>query len=425
MKNDTFLFIRKSMGVGGIETYIYRTIKQLKKDGHRIIWIFPSGGYIDDGFKDEFFDGSVEIIRVNFNQALWINTINISFNEKERVCALAFSLFDFTFLEMLKNKYKSVHINSFFWVPHFEEKAVFLEQFAPKSLQPFFRKYISKIIYNMEKNNNIIYVNQSHLDAFTRTYGYKVENKNTKLLTGSTREILPFDEELALKRCKRQDLNIITVGRFSFPHKAYLIGLIKSYGMLKQKYSQLKLTIIGYGQDQDKVIEEIEKLPILAKNDVNFVGKVAYDDLRKYFEKAHLNIGVAGTIADGALTGLISIPVRHYSEVCEGYGYLPESRKYTTSSEPGRPIEEIIEEIINMDKEKYLELCKKSYETYANSGAGNAIDNLLMRKNKNTSKTLPRNFILSIRMGFIVAQRIRKVKKYLYQKIPHRLLNNG
>ena len=221
---------------------------------------------------------------------------------------------------MVKKKYCQVNIDSFFWVPHFKEAGVFVEERVCKPLKPLMRKYIGKIIYSMELNNNIIYVNKSHLDALTHKYGYKVENENTKLLTGSTREILPFDDELALKRCARQDFNIITVGRFSFPHKAYLIGLIKSYGVLKEKYKQLKLTIIGYGPDEDKVIEEIEKLSVAAKNDVHYVGKVPYDDLRRYFEDANLNIGVAGTIADGAVTGLISIPVRHYSEVCEGYG---------------------------------------------------------------------------------------------------------
>jgi hypothetical protein len=416
----TFIFIHKHMGIGGIENYLLRTIRNLKKNGNRIIWIFPEGGYIDDSFNKDLMDGSVEIINVNLDKFSWIHSLNIKFDNDEEVIALAFNLFNYIFLEMIKKKYNDIRIDSFFWVPHFKEKGVFLEEFAPKTIQPILRQMIGKIIFSMEKNNNIIYVNKSHLDAFTRKYGYNVENEKAKLLTGSTREILPFDEELALERCKRQVFNIITVGRFSFPHKAYLIGLIQSYGMLKQKYNQLKLTIIGYGQDQDKVIEEIEKLPILAKNDINFVGKVAYDDLRKYFAKAHLNIGVAGTIADGAVTGLISIPVRHYSEVCECYGYLPESRKYTTSSEPGRPIEEFIEEVINMDKEKYLVLSKKAYNTYANGDVGDATDSLLARRNKNSSKTLPRNFILSIRIGFMVAQRIRKIKRCLYQKTPHR-----
>ena len=45
-KRKTFLFIRKSMGIGGIETYIFRTVKKLRKDGNRIIWLFPDGGYI-------------------------------------------------------------------------------------------------------------------------------------------------------------------------------------------------------------------------------------------------------------------------------------------------------------------------------------------------------------------------------------------
>lgn len=420
IQHKTFIFIHKHMGIGGIENYLLRTIRDLKKNGNRIIWIFPEGGYIDDSFNKDLMDGSVEIINVNLDKFSWIKLLDIKFNNDEEAIAIAFNLFNYIFLEMIKKKYADIQIDSFFWVPHFKEKHVFIEYFAPKPIQPMLRKFIGKIVYRMEENNNIIYVNQSHLDAFTRTYGYKVENENMKLLQGYTREILPFNINLALMRCEREEFNIITVGRFSFPHKAYLIGLIRTYGELKEKYKQIKLTIIGYGPHEDKVLNEIEKLSPKAKEDINLVGKVAYDDLRKYFAKAHLNIGVAGTIADGAVTGLISIPVRHYSEVCEGYGYLPESRKYTTSSEPGRPIEEFIEEVINMDKEKYLVLSKKAYNTYANGDVGDATDSLLARRNKNSSKTLPRNFILSIRIGFMVAQRIRKIKRCLYQKTPHR-----
>lgn len=409
----TFLFIYKDFNLGGIQTYLIRTIKKLKKENCRIIWLAPKGGIVEEGFKKEIFDGYIEIVEVDLDDFFWINKVNINFYKDEKVTAYAFNIFHFVFLEMIKNKYKSTKIDNFFWVPHFKEKEVFIEEFAPKSIQSMLRKYIGKIIYIMEQNNNIFYVNKSHLDAFTRTYCYKVEDEDKKLLKGFSREILPFDNNLVLKRSEREVFNIITVGRFSFPHKVYIIGLIREYGLLKQKYNKLKLTIVGYGEGENKVLEAIEKLPEKAKKDVNFVGKVSYDELRKYFEDAQMNIGVAGSIVDGAVTGLISIPVRHYTDKCEGYGYLPESRDCLVSSSPGKPIKEFIEEVINMDRKKYLELSQKAFDTYAIEDIGKSTDRLFEMTNKNWEETISNRMILSIRIGFKIAKVIRGIKQYV------------
>lgn len=407
-REKTFLFIRKAMGIGGIETYIYRTVKKLRKNGNRIIWIYPEGGYIDDGFKSELFNDDVEIVRVNLDNRNWIEDLNIRFEHREKVLALSFNLFDFAFLELIKRKYIDTDIDSFFWVPHFEGKYVFIEKFAPKIIQPILNKYIRKIIVGMENNNNIIYVNKSHIDEFKRRYRYNVLNENSKLLLTSNREIPEYDIDLMNRRSERNPFNIITVARFSFPHKAYILGLIKSYGILKEKYSQLKLTIVGYGDDEDIVRNEISKLSKKAKQDLKLVGKVAYSDLNKYFREANLNIGVGSTIIDGALTGLVSIPVRHYTEECEGYGYLPLDKKYLTSKEKGEPIEKYIEEVIEMDIEGYQRLSIKSYETYSKQEDSTNV--LMNMKNIDNKNILKKRYIKSVIIAYKLAKYVRSLK---------------
>lgn len=398
------------MGIGGIETYLYRTIIDLKKRGNRIIWIFPEGGYIDDSFIPYFMDGSIEIIRVNLDDFSWINRIEIEFGENETVFAFSTNLRDFLCIEMLKKKYQSTEIDTFYWVPHFCGKGIFVEEFLPKILQPFVKIFVQRILRKMEENNNIFYVNHSHLVALTERYKYEVADAQYKLIKGSNRDILPFDEDLARKRAKREPFNIITVSRFDFPHKAFVLGLIRTYAKLKTQYSNLCLTIIGYGPDETKVHEEIRRLPSNIQGDIHLLGKVPYANLKEYFEEAHLNIGLASTIADGALTGLISIPVRHYSETCEGYGYLPDSREFTTSSKPGIPIEKFIEEVLQMDENTYLDLSKASYDAYASCAEDNATDNLLLKTNKKPGITLPTHYILAFRVAYWLARKIKKIQ---------------
>lgn len=407
MENNkkTMIFIYGNMYIGGVENYLIRLIRKLKANGNRIIWLTNTGTFVDEVLKPDLLDGYVEIVNVKINDLTDINNVNIVFGDEEEAVSLAFDISSFMQMEILKKNHKNNRIDNFYWVSHFE--GIFLEEMLPKPIQGIARKFVGKIICAMEKNDNIIYVVKSHADAFMNTYNYKIENLEKKFLAYS-RDVSLYNDNLALRRSIRNEFNIITVGRFDFPHKEYLIGLIREYAKLKNKYNKIKLTIIGYGKDESKVLEEINKLPVGAKKDITLVGKVPYDDLRGYFEKAHLNIGVAGTICDGALTGLISIPVRHYSETCEGYGYLPESKSKIVSSEPGIPIGFFIEEVISMSQEEYLQLSRKAYDAYI-EGSSISILSILNYQNKNPRKTLPARFLYA----FKLYKRIRNIVKYI------------
>ena len=49
-----------------------------------------------------------------------------------------------------------------------------------------------------------------------------------------------YDLAALEERVKREVFNIISVTRFDFPHKQFLLGLVDAYALLKTKYNQLK-----------------------------------------------------------------------------------------------------------------------------------------------------------------------------------------
>ena len=228
-QNKTFMFLYDAMDIGGIETYLVRLIRQLKENGNRVIWLCPANRYIDDGFKNDLLDGYVEIIEIKNRGFHWIKHAQIDFNMGEEVIALAFDPFNYLRLETIKKEYIGIRIDSFYWVPHFEGKNYFIEEMVGWPVRPVIHKFIGEIIKDMEKNDNIYYLNRSHLEAYINRYDYKVDNEKAKLSGYGTREVLPYDNKLALKRSIRNEFNIITVGRFEFPHKAYILGLLKFY----------------------------------------------------------------------------------------------------------------------------------------------------------------------------------------------------
>lgn len=411
MNKKTFLVMRSCMELGGIETYLGRMIDWLKGNEYRIIFIALDGITYADCFRKTLFDGIVEVKIINIHNPNWIKNLDISFEAGEDVLAYSFSLYQFAMLEKIKLKYKSNKFHNFYWVPNYHGRRVFSEEEYPMFFQRFMQRYFGKVLGAMDANNNIIYVNKSHRDALISHYGYSSTCNENQVIT-VVQPIKPYDYKIAMNRVERNRFNIITVTRFVFPQKAYLIGLIKSYGVLKRKYPQLELTIVGYGEGESQVIKAIDKLDREYRKDIHMVGKVDYAELEEYFNRANLNIGLATTISDGAINGLISLPVRHHSYECEGYGYLPGCIEYVVSDAPGTPIEHYIEEVLNMSDTDYLALARQSYDTYADIDVDYEWTKTMQNQNNHTKSVLSKVFIKLVQFRYLlsgIADKIRRM----------------
>lgn len=400
----TFLFLKYGMGIGGIEIYIERLARWLMDNQYKVVFLALKGTEIHPDFIDVFNGPLAEIREVDIHSLNWVKKLKGLFDEEELIIAYAFDLYQYAMLEKLKIKLHLKRMNSFYWIPHFEE--VFLEDKYPRPFRKAMGFYFGKIIKKLDSNRNIIYVNDSHLKAFEKRYRFH-SSFGSDMLIQAWRCMPPaFDETEMKERSRRKPFNILTIGRFTFPHKAYLLGLIEAYGQLKEKYSDITLTIIGYGKDKDEVISKVAALSEKAQNDVSLTGEVAPSELRNYFRNASVHIGVAGCILDSAYHGVISVPVRHYTYKCEGYGYFTDINKIDqlVDSKPGIEIERYIEELIKMSTEDYVELCRKTQEVFKQDKAyGNFGKKEMGQRNVNSCKHLPKCFIFFVQSRYIAA----------------------
>ncbi|WP_163468927.1 glycosyltransferase [Fusobacterium sp. IOR10] len=384
----TFLFIYGDFNLGGIQKYLIKLIRLLKKDNIRIIWICKNRELIiDKGFEKDLLDGYVEIILMEGYKKNWVKNLKLKFSAGEKIVAFSFSFYDFLHLEMIKKKYNYLEFNTFFWVAHFKGKNLFFEENFPKILRKKIKDKTKEIYYNMDKNNNIFYGNKSHFEGLTNHYNIfsqmkgKIYDERSSFETG-----LFFSEKDAKQRYKNNKYNILSITRFEFPHKAYIFGLINSFCLLKEKYKQLKLTIIGYGGGKELLKAKIAGLPFNIKKDIILLNKVSYDELHNFFRNTYIYVGVAGSIRDASRNGVISIPVRHYSYNCEGYGFLPESKFLTTSNITGEPIEKYLEYAFNLSEKEYILYSKKSYSSFIPKNPIYESERIF--KNNNISKSI-------------------------------------
>ena len=417
--NNTFLFIKKDMNIGGIETFIIRLVRWLCKENYRVIYIRPKGTEVDSSFKDTIYSDKVEVFDVDFDDLNWIQKLDISFSCESKVLGYAFYTYHFIFLEEIKRKYldSTLSFSTYYWVPNFKDNL--LEDNYPKLLKPLMRILGKKLFRKMEHNNNIFYVNPSHSSSITSSYCYDILDNGLKYTVGTSKFARPFNAQERINCYNRDVFRIISVGRFSFPHKGYIIGLIRSFAKLKFKYPHIYLELIGYGPQEDVVKEELNRLGENIRSSITVLGKVSYDELPNYFRNANVNIGVASTMSDGSLQGVVSLPVRHYTYNCETYGFLPFSKEMSTNVEKGKPIEIYLEKILTMNLEEYLNVCLESYSTYAVSPEKVENNIRLQFEQENvdpkivvTSKT----FFYFTNLNFYIGRKLRKLRKFKNKK---------
>ena len=220
-------------------------------------------------------------------------------------------------------------------------------------------------------------------------------------------------DKVGLKN-RKNNFEIITCARFDFPHKGYIIGLVKAFNNLKFVYPQLTLTIVGYGEGEQYLKEIINELPDYSKKDINLLGKLLPHELQKAFCKATLNVGLAGALNVGARCALPSIPVRHYTYDCECYGFYENSGESALSTKPGDNIEDYISETVNCSDKEYV---LHGLSAYKKANNNNNVDPEYIFKQHNRSNLPIFSKFDFLKFNFInfmicIMRKIFKIKSY-------------
>ena len=434
LDNIVFLFLYEHLKLGGIEKTLIDQFQAYSKRNVRIVWLrYGNSEDIYEPWREIVETCKVEIVQVDINAREWIKKENLFFKPQERVYAVAYEPLDFARLEELSCMYSN-EINCFYQVPHFEGRVNYLEEFYFRNRKKkFVTRRLRNIYLKWYENGSLTFFSYKHIEEMNKRYQVPCLERND-LIFKTPVEPPTFNYELAKERAKRQEFRIITCGRFEFPHKGYMFGLIDAYCKLKDSYPQLKLDIVGYGIHEEKIKEYVLKLKSEYAKDISFLGAVAPSRLIEYFNYSHVNVSVAYSLLDGARTGIVSLPARHYTYDCEVYGYLSKKFGNYLDSRKGEPVEKYIEHLINMEEEEYIKLCKYSYDY--------AIDNyeydplwLFMQENKQKNyhdiqeicflNRIRKHHKVKLHIRKIVLEGLKKVGLYkVLKNVKYNLLEN-
>ncbi|WP_300792665.1 hypothetical protein [uncultured Bacteroides sp.] len=352
----------KNLILGGIEHYLLYLIQNCLQKKFRIIWLTTDSPIVDNSFA-KFVPRLEKVVVKRFGLKRFYKTPKIQINNDDEVIFISFSTYDFIFSERVCRKNK-INAKLFYILPHFKGVNYYYEDCLK------FGSVMYKIVVNHSKKFFNKLINNNSLFCFADK---QVESINTRYdlnLSVEKIKIPPFEPvknfDLPLVRCRfrSKPFTIISVGRFEFPHKGYLIGLIDAVATLIIDNYDINLKIVGHGPDKEKIMEKINSFPEYIKKHFIVLSPVSPLEIADVMNDVHMSISLAGAVSQAARNFLISVPVRHWSYSCECYGFLPESKANILSIEKGIDVKDIIKQVYKMDEASFILYSRKSYETF-------------------------------------------------------------
>lgn len=357
----TLVIIYRSLFVGGIEKNVIDIMNNAIHNGNRVIWICDKDNKYSKLYESTI--KKIEVIPLDFSRINILKVPKLSIASNEELDIMTFDIFRLYMGYGIRKQYPKNVVRVFFAVPHFTGSTIFPEQcltFPFKTIVRYFFRYVYKRIFQY---GSLLFFSKKHIEVIQDNYNIQLPNAVDKLVPELTQRLL-FDEDRVRAIFRSDKFVIISPGRFDFPHKGYLLGLIKTFGSMKQSFPNLYLKIVGDGPDRTSVIEAIRNLPEEIQSAIELYEPMDSDILVKEMSKCNLNISVAGCCSLGARNGIVSIPARHYSNECEVYGFFPDSKTKTTSSDPGTPVKDYIIKVLNMSEDEYVQCARNAYNTF-------------------------------------------------------------
>ncbi|NLI92073.1 MAG: glycosyltransferase family 4 protein [Peptococcaceae bacterium] len=165
-------------------------------------------------------------------------------------------------------------------------------------------------------------------------------------------------------RKKNKPFVILTITRFELEMKGYVIGLIKSYKNLMQKYNDIRLIIIGDGNGSDEIKALVNSLNTECQDSIELIPLLPYKELDRFFQKADLYIGMGTTLLDAVNHLIPSITIHAYTFDLIATGFFHVHPNILSTSEHKIDACDLIEDVITMNDQEYIDLIAIQYHAY-------------------------------------------------------------
>lgn len=424
MNEKVLIVMWNYKSIGGIESMILRMAQYAFKN--HIKFLFATND-IDSLNETEYYD---ELKRNNAmiieHEKIIKTSVSSLKNHKkyiikknQRVFILVFDYYEYFIAQKIKEKNNNIEI--FLYIVHpflhtcKDIKVPKKNKFAKLTCYKLYKQLLLKLY----KNGSLLFMDEDCIKYNEKHFNVKLPKSYSNIIR------LPIKIEKEEKRkLKSSEFNILSIARHVFPFKGYLIGLLKDFVLLKRKYPKLSLTIIGDGKDKEELVCLLDDYEDYIKKDIHLIGSIPYFNLKRYFEKANIYIGMGTTLLDAAKYSVPSITVYSYTYEFFAVDYFHENphilggfqeneENYGTVKKQGK---DLLEKVVQMSSSEYQNLCKKSY---AAVNKNYNIDGVMKKIFCDHNEKGKINVVLIMIMCFLerMKPRIKKLVKTKYEQI--------
>ena len=355
-----FVFVYNDMAIGGIQTNLYNMVASMVDQGIKVTWLVPGRPEIDESFADYINGRTINIV---FTKRRSVSQIvkAIGMAPDDETVIVSFSPLQYLLCEKIKQGCHGKNVSvlyhaAFRWTDYYLERHF-------RIFRPVVRRWMTEVMQSLYDNGSIVFFADKHYQTLAANYNIRIDPRDAVL----AKAVIPTSAvsvEKLREKAHRDPLKIVAVTRFDFPHKGFVIGLIRSFHSIRELYPSAELFIVGYGDGQRQVDAEMSRLPESVRSGIHLLGKRSKREIMEIYREAHVSIGVAGALWDAASAGVISLPARHYSYECEVYGYLQDNPALSVSDAPGKPLLGHIREIAEASTDDFVTLSLESHRAF-------------------------------------------------------------
>lgn len=265
-------------------------------------------------------------------------------------------------------------------------------------------KYKKELIRNLNNYDKLIVVNDEIKNIYKREIGSKVE---------CIHNVLDINSNL---KSKLDTKNIISIGRFS-KEKGYL-DLIDVMSLIVKKDKDVKLTLIGDGEEKEAIKEKIKALNL--EDNIKLTGFLNQLEIEKYMLES--SVYVMSSITESF--GLVLLEAMNYALPCIAFDSASGPRELLQDGIgiliKNRDKEQMAEKILSLlnDKKLLKQYSEKSLKQVKNYTPKNAKEKWGKVLSELTSKSSKRVLFISSTGGHLnellqLRPLLEKYKSYL------------
>lgn len=294
------LFYYFKMIIGGSETLILRLIKWYADKGYRIILMNES--FTDDKSLLVDIESISGLEYYSYNKLKHtfsdINNVELEFEENDNVYINTLQLWDF--FRCIRFFFNCKYSCRFFY-------SIYIVHPFCTLMNRVISFVIGKqIVISLIKGEHIVFMDEQTVASTAVYYNIKKTINQMRIIR------LPIFIRNKKDSIDISNFNILSITRFDFPFKGYVLGLIDDYVCLNKEYRNTSLTIIGTGEGKNIVLDKVHELPEAIQRNISIIDSVPYSQIESYIKEASVYVGMGTTVLDAANYNRICIIATPY-----------------------------------------------------------------------------------------------------------------